>query len=573
MGRFTRIWAVAFIALIVGAQPGCSMEETWLAGGDSPLAVVVAPLEGVALLDVESFRICGEAFVEGSGEDTIRLFDRTVGAGETVTLKDIPANADYTVTVVGLVGGEAEVFGRAHGVGVLADQSRVLELTLAPFNEVLPISVEKAALGGKPSPRLFSASVLLPDGRVFISGGFAGYEGGDDPLLKAASDRTFFFDPDTGDFVEGPLLSEGRGGHAMIYVPSLQQVVVIGGAVELDWSPDTGALALGFATGSSLGSSGIEIVDLSGENPTVISGVAPLNPPRVFPEATLLGSDEVIITGGGNWHELDPNAAYKEGLIFNVTSQVFDTGFPPEDFVVRVGHSMDSIGTFLPTSQDSSVVATDMHLLWGGTRTTNTASLLKHARKTNGDSDTYYASVALEGDVPEATYFHSVASLADERFLIAGGIAADAEGDLSRMDPFAYLVQYVNDVDGERLIVEAQPGLGSGRVFHSAISPDGFRAAVIGGYTDPVGSSASDVIVGFELGATGGSFLSSMDQPEGGFVPRAGLSAVVMANDALHLFGGVSDVAEQLTGTGKLVFNDVLVPATTHYCEAPKGGK
>ena len=573
MGRFTRFWAVAFIALGVGAQPGCSVEETWIAGGDSPLAVVIAPLEGVTLSEVESFRICGEAVVDGSAEGTIRLFDRTVGAGETVTLKDIPANADYTVTVVGLAGGEPEVFGRAHGIGVLADQTRVLDLTLAPFNEVLPISVEKAALGGKPSPRMFSASVLLPDGRVFISGGFAGYEGGDDPLLKAASDRTFFFSPDTGEFVEGPLLSEGRGAHTMIYVPSLQQIVVIGGAVELDWSPDTSALALGFATGSSLGSSGIEIVDLSGENPTVISGVASLSPPRVFPEATLLGSDEVIITGGGNWHELDPNAEYKKGLIFNVKAQAYDSGFAPEDFVVRVGHSMDSLGTFLPTSQDSSVVATDMHLLWGGTRTSNTASLLRHARKTNGTADTYFATVALEGDVPEATFFHSVAALADERFLIVGGIAADEAAELSRMDPFAYLVQYVNDVDGERLVVEGHPGLGDGRIFHTAISPDGVRAAVIGGFTDPVGSTTSDVIAGFEMGATGGSFLQEMAQPEGGFVPRAGLSAALMGNDALHLFGGVSNVAEQLTGTGKLVFNDVLIPATTHYCEAPKGGK
>jgi len=575
MRRLSRFWAVAVAALGALACAGCAGDEAWLAEPEGPLAVVVAPLQGVTLEGIESFRICGEASVptsDGSGQ-VVGLFDRTVSAGESVTLKDIPENTDYTVTVVGLINGEAEVFARAHDVGVLADQTRVLDMKLAPFNEVLPISVETAALGGKPSPRLFSASVLLPDGRVFVSGGFAGYEGGDDPRLTAASERTFFFDPSTGAFIEGPLLEAARGGHAMVYVPALQHVVVIGGAAALDWSPETGKLALGFAQGVSLGSSGIEVVDLSGENPTVISGVASLSPPRVFPKAVLLGSEEVVITGGGNWHELDPGFDYKKGLIFNAKTRTFDNGFPPEDNVVRVAHSLNSVGTFLPSSQDSSVVAIDVHLLWGGTRTATAASMLKHTRKTNGTANTDFASIALEGDTPERTFFHAVAPLSDERFLITGGIAADEADELSRMDPFAYLVQYLNDADGERLVVQAQPGLGGGRVFHSAISPDGVRAAVIGGFADPVGATSAELIVGFEVGETGGSFLTTIAQPEGGFAPRAGTSVAIMANDALHLFGGVSDVTAQLVGTGQFVFNDVLVPSTTHYCEAPKAGK
>ena len=575
MRPFLRYLGAAAIALAALACAGCAGEEAWVAEPAAPLAVVVAPLEGVTLDGVESYRICGEATVQasdGSGE-TVRLFDRTVSAGESVTLKDIPANSDYSVTVVGLAGGAPELFGRAHDVSVLADQTRVVDMRLAPYNEVLPISVDKAALGGKPSPRLFSASVLLPDGRVFVSGGFAGYEGGDDPRLTAASDRTFFFDPATGEFIEGPLLEAARGGHAMVYVPSLQQVVVIGGAAALDWSPETGDLALGFAQGVSLGSSGIEIVDLSGENPTVLSGVASLNPPRVFPQAVLLGAEEVVITGGGNWHELDPGFEYKKGLIFNAKTQTFDTGFPPEDNVVRVAHSMNSVGTFLPTSADSSVVAIDVHLLWGGTRTGTAASLLKHTRKTNGTANTDFASIALEGDTPERTFFHATAPLSGERFLVTGGIAADENEELSRMLGFAYLLSYVNDADGERLVVEAQPGLGDGRIFHTATSPDGIRAAVLGGFGDPVGSTAPSSGVGFALSGSGGSFLTSTEQPEGGLVPRAGASVAVMGTDALHLFGGVSDVTSELVGTGLIVHNDVLVPSTTHFCEAPQGGK
>lgn len=88
--------------------------------------------------------------------------------------------------------------------------------------------------------RAYHTATLLPDGRVFVMGGLshnltnfakALYDAGPTSLngCSVSTNSSEIYDPATGQWTQGPQFSVRRHNHTAIYVPSRQQVFIIGG--------------------------------------------------------------------------------------------------------------------------------------------------------------------------------------------------------------------------------------------------------------------------------------------------------------------------------------------------------
>jgi hypothetical protein len=120
--------------------------------------------------------------------------------------------------------------------------------------------------------RASHAQVLLPDGRVFIAGGFSGSGGESSPYRS-----TEFFDPRTGAFSDGPLLTVGRS--------TLTATVQVDGRV---------LLAGGYsAPGGPRG-----VAELFDPASGTITVAGQMVVPRAGQTATLLSDGRVLMVGG-----------------------------------------------------------------------------------------------------------------------------------------------------------------------------------------------------------------------------------------------------------------------------------
>lgn len=560
MGYISRVlWWVIPAAMVIGCDYGPDTHGT--AAGDAPLAILVAPLESTCAAtkptSVDSYRVCGQAPLElGDGSFGIRkLFDKSSGPAADLTVRKIPVNDSYEVTVVGLSGGQPAFLSRRKNVKVSVDKTTDVEMVLVPYNRSACLSLEAA---GKPNHRLFSSAVELPDGRVFVTGGFTGLvpdgQGSTDKFLLASGSKgTYFIDPSTGQVSKGPELLEGRGAHSIIYIPALEKAVVLGGASELLWRPADEDLALKYDSAAGLNT--VEIIDFKQNPPTVVAG-QPMMLKRVFPVVNRIGSEEIVITGGGRWP--NPESDYKDAEFFNVATATIDPTILASDFVPRSGHTM----TFVK-NENVSGNTIEVYLLWGGSLNDPKASLLRNTRS-SGKSSVTFADLDITGDVPERTYFHTMTALGQDRFLALGGVALDSNKKLTRLEnSFAYLITYTNPGgNSPTLAISARTGFPSARIFHTATSHDGKIVTIVGGFLG-LNGNASDQVAYFDADSL---TFASEPQPAGGFAPRAGHVGLSLRNDALYLGGGVS-AADDLTKAEQML-SELIVPGMVSYCDA-----
>lgn len=503
---------------------------------------------------VERFQVCGQApirLAEG-GTAVRKLFDTEVGVSGTVGIDDIKVNDLYEITAVGLVGGKPRYFGRAKNVSIRVDATTDLALTLAPFNDTACIDTTPA---GSPNHRAWPAAVRLADGRVFVSGGFSGFssEGGK-PVLTNASDKTFFFDPKDGSVTLGPTLSEGRGGHAAIFVPSEKKVVLVGGAsrVPFDDSPDR----IGMQFDSQTAINTIEVIDVSTDKPSVVASDIKMDVKRVFPQVALVGTGEVIITGGGGWPQA--NADYKTAEIFDARTNALSDGITVVDFAPRSGHTL----TFVKNEVVNGSTV-EIFMVWGGTTADSKAAFLVNTRGQQ-DAQPTFAPATFTSDSAsfDKTWFHTVTPVGADKFLVAGGVGATGN-KLDRLDAgFAWLATYGTE-DGQRTLkVEKLSGFPAGRWGHTTLSHDGTSAAILGGFTSLSGDGAADVVF-FD---TAKKAFSTGSQPAG-FAPRGGHAATLLVDDSIFLAGGMQNTAD--LNAKELMLSDVYVPNNVSFCTAP----
>ncbi len=513
---------------------------------------------GGAVDGADEFRVCGEAEVRvpNVGPQLRLFFDEGAKAGsQQIEVGGVPAGEDlrYDITVRGLLGGSDTWLGRAHNITVAPGGQRDVPITMLPFNR--PVCVPAVTSETLPH-RVFAAALSLPDGRIFVAGGFTGVA--DEPTggkaLVGASDATYFLDPRTGAVTEGPRLHTGRGAHALVYLPPPRNLVaVVGGAVKLGY--DDGAdFPLVFLANEALAS--IEFIDLNANPPRVLPDEAKMDKKRVFPVATLLGQRWLLVTGGGPWPA--PGKDYGEADIYDADKGAVVSGqYLVTDTVPRSGHTL----TFAATETQGGAQV-EVYLAWGGTQTSTFASLLVF----NPSSSTLasYIDAKLEGDSPVQTYFHTVTPLGEGRFLAAGG-ARPAGGVLGVPDASAaYLLTYVNDPDrGRRVTVKALGSLPEPRVFHTATALGRGRVLLLGGLTGGAGAGAAGVLY-FDANSLQ---FSAQPAPAASMAPRFGHVAVTSATDAVYLAGGVSSFDD--LGAGEPMLSEFFMPGGMRFCDAP----
>lgn len=243
-----------------------------------------------------------------------------------------------------------------------------------------------AELGQLP---LEAAMTLLADGRVFIAGG--GYDEG-----FTSSNKTLIFDPATGGFSFGPLLSERRQ-EATATLLQDGRVLIVGGVDS--------------ENGNGLANDDAELIDPS--NPLskpvlVATGLAAFVPPAT---STLLSDGRVLVTGGGSYDEAT-------GVISPTLPLVFD----PRTGEFSATHSM-----ITPRTGSTAVLVPDGRvLIFGGV---DARGLAVDTIEAFDPGSGTFQTVAT--GFPEISDF-SATLLDGGGVLIAGGTTADWNGLTSR---------------------------------------------------------------------------------------------------------------------------------------------
>ncbi len=290
------------------------------------------------------------------------------------------------------------------------------------------------------SRRVGHTATLLPNGKVLIAGGSAGRlsEGG--PGIVATTE---IFDPTTGRFTAGPMMTSPRNGHAAVLLPN-NKVLIIGGTDQDErplktaeiYDPATNrftttasmnvarlprpavllqdgrVLVTGGWQGSGIASRAAEVFDPKTSSWTAVGD---MTEPREKHAAILLADGRVLIIGGAHentWRPVD-------------SMEVFD---PATNRFTAIGN-MEAKRFKLPDGavalKDGTTLiaggAAEMELYDAATRTTSRVASL-----------------------PDPIYFASATRLHDGRVLIAGGYGSGinrANGPLSSDRAWIYQPQ------------------------------------------------------------------------------------------------------------------------------------
>lgn len=142
-------------------------------------------------------------------------------------------------------------------------------------------------------PRLGHAMTVLPDGRVLVSGGFTDWTNAGANFvarLNSVQSSTEIWDPATGLWAAGPTMASARGGHTQTLLPN-GKVLIAGGCNG----------------GTSLLAGGIQIIyvpvftatcEIFDPATNLLTPTAPLGLPLGFHGASVLGTGNVLLTGG-----------------------------------------------------------------------------------------------------------------------------------------------------------------------------------------------------------------------------------------------------------------------------------
>lgn len=125
------------------------------------------------------------------------------------------------------------------------------------------------------------AVTSLPDGRLFITGGGEMKAAGE---FKSISNKTFLYDPKSGDFTEGPTMKVGRVFHTVTQVG--EHVVIVGG---LDAGASSGLKA----------NNSVEVFKVNQEGELTLVGHTTIFGARGFHTATLSPNKKFLLVYGG----------------------------------------------------------------------------------------------------------------------------------------------------------------------------------------------------------------------------------------------------------------------------------
>lgn len=563
-------WLPLSLALVALGLPACDAAEP---SSPQPLALSVQGLSGGACGDAESpdagvdpFADIEDltVFIKGTSldGDAVDLCERHPIAGSSITIASVPEGKGHDFEMFG-TGGQLTWYAREPDLDVERNTQTPLDLLLVPWGGFACVPTQTTY-----NNVVFPASVELPDGRILITGGFSAVQtDGGKTFLTQPTNQAALFEPRTGQLEHlGPMGSGtdlARAGHAMAYVPSgagehSGKVLIVGGLtrLELDLDEDFAFLA---DDNKTYVLNDYVLFDVASK--TFSAGGTTMAQKRAFPRVHTMPDESVIITGGGSWPD-EPSSSYLDVELWLYDAEVNDgTGrFLPTksftSFYPRNGHSL----TFLEESDGLARL-----LVWGGTSSededpTNeddgadlaVAEIIKQsAQQTDptSPSDGSFQRVAVRaasGSSIPRTWFHEMTRLTTlqdgdqvkRAFLLTGGAPAASERLGTPPDDAAWVIVY-GDEDGPAATVTEIPGLGSGRVFHTASTSDLSRVTVLGGFLG--GEAVTDGAIRF-FDLFGASPWGGAPEAATGFAPRGGHAGVAMRTGSLLLLGGESDL-------------------------------
>ncbi|MFO0747410.1 MAG: hypothetical protein U1F43_17345 [Myxococcota bacterium] len=442
-----------------------------------PLALQVTPLTGTSCGDPDSptpgpdpFSDAGKVTVAVRGIDadsglfeTLVKKTSSIRSGSALNIGRIPEGAEREV-VVFAKGSAQSWFGRDTGLDVRRNADTAAAMVLTRYD----------GFSCAPTPEgvqntVFPAAVTMGDGRILVAGGFTSIiDDGGTTKLAGATAAAFVFDPRTGTSTAIPngMKPENRRGAAtMVWLEGAKKVLVLGGASELTIDE---AKAFPFALDVSKAFDDYLLFDPATNE--FSEGTDRMSVKRAFARAAALSDGTVLVTGGGAW-PFDADDAHLACDVFDPQDNAKQGGFLDipllRGFYPRAGHSL----TFLKTTPEGL----SQLLIWGGTtpeRSLNhPAEIFKQSGRQQDRINGTFAEVLLVGDPnqpPDFTYFHEVTRLSGQRFLATGG-APFRDGNIQApADDESWLLTF-SDADAPTLVVTRVPGLGIGRVFHTAL--------------------------------------------------------------------------------------------------------
>lgn len=236
--------------------------------------------------------------------------------------------------------------------------------------------------------RSYHSSTLLTDGTVLITGGQQSTMDGPQTITSVE-----IFDPTDDSFTSAGSLTDDRSGHAAALLEDGSgRVLVLGGTQTT--TPGSG-IALNTA----------ELYDPQG--PT-FSGTDDLGDARSNPGAVVLGSGEVLVTGGS-------------GL---TSAELYDP----------------TVGTFSPTGNTSSPHAAGTLTLLSDGRALIAGGFVATGPVTTNEAEVYDPTVgtwSAAADMIDLRQQHTATLLSDGRVLAVGGFSSGAESDLATSELFS----------------------------------------------------------------------------------------------------------------------------------------
>lgn len=497
----------------------------------------------------------------------------------SLVFSDIKAGSPFEVTLMGFGsgGGTAQWFGRRTGVNIKKNDTTTLDMALMAVENFTCVGTKNMANA------LFSSSAVMDNGRVLITGGFtnATPDGGL-VRLESPSDAAYIFDPNTGAFARAKgLMKEARAGHSMIYLPKLNQVLIVGGAKKMTIAADGSAPPMWSVTdGTSLS---YEVYDVASD--TFLAGAdnGLYAKKRVFPNLIALTDDYVVSLGGAPWPISNSDDYAKSDLFNSTRTQGQKTGKFVDSMntlqlnAVRAGSSVAYIG---PTSN-----GTNRYLIWGGTTIdqgydpgNQLTTAIKHAERfkesTEPGTGEFSSDYKLEGDFPTdfPLFFPTLTRIGKTteksgeyyHFLSIGGVRYDPKTKTwlapKADDVFRISLKEATESTKGRILTTRVPGLSKGVYFHQSNLAGTGHVVTSGGFSAHA-QPVSQTMQAFTLPSVGPFYVDdtklTVDKAKlpavvalpaaKSFVMRGGHSGLTLRNDCVLMFGGTS-----VLGTGGL---------------------
>ena len=322
---------------------------------------------------------------------------------------------------------------------------------------------------------MFPTITPLPDGRLFVAGGFTeAVEEDDIWILQAPTARGYLFDPSTGEVQSvGNLMNAGRGAHAAIYIPETGRVLLVGGHERLNKAKAADGLMPWYFEEGYAGTPGftyelfdvakqrfLEIDDLPSKSNEMVQPVD-----RVFPCLTRNNDGTVLVTGGAPWPS-SHDTGYQDVLGYRVSEIYVPEGIGgTSGFQVTLGALTMSSVRFGHTG--SLVKVEDghaTHLFLGGAGDGAVAEIYRESSGQIGGNYGMFSPIVVGGEDPGGVFFHRVVPMTDGDFLLVGGVKIASSGP---SDSYALSMWAGDEAWSEQ--IDDGP---SGRYFHAAVVLD-----------------------------------------------------------------------------------------------------